>query len=65
VPVYDGSPAAEVEERRKLDFLMKELGVGEPDLVADSHEGLAGEPGAPRATGFGLRLLPRSSSAAA
>ena len=41
--VFDGSPAAEAEQRRKVDFLMKELGVGEEDLLAHSYEGLLGD----------------------
>ena len=48
--VYDGSTVAEAAERKKLDFLMKELGVGEGDLIAASYEGLVrvGEATPPR-----------------
>ena len=38
--VFDGSRAALAEQRRKLDFLMKEIGVREEDLVSSSYEGL-------------------------
>jgi predicted adenylyl cyclase CyaB len=38
--VFDGSDAGLAEQRRKLDFLMKELGVREEDLVPASYEGL-------------------------
>jgi predicted adenylyl cyclase CyaB len=42
--VFDGSPSAEAEQRHKVDFLMKELGVNEEDLLAHSYEGLLEEP---------------------
>jgi predicted adenylyl cyclase CyaB len=38
--VYDGGPAAEAEQRRKLDFLMKALGVRHEDLLEHSYEQL-------------------------
>jgi predicted adenylyl cyclase CyaB len=38
--VTDGTDAAETEGRRKVAWLMKELGVREGDLVAVSYEGL-------------------------
>jgi len=38
--VFDGSPAAEAEQRRVVDFLMKELGIDAGDLLAKSYEGL-------------------------
>lgn len=38
--VFDGSPAAEPEQQRKVDWLMKELGVAEDDLLATSYEAL-------------------------
>ena len=38
--VTDGTPAAEAAARRVVDQLMRELGVGEDDLVAVSYEGL-------------------------
>jgi predicted adenylyl cyclase CyaB len=41
--VFDGSGAALAEQRRKLDFLMNEIGVREEDLVSSSYEGLCGE----------------------
>lgn len=41
--VFDGTPAAEAEEQRKVAHLMKELGVAEADLVATSYEALLGE----------------------
>jgi predicted adenylyl cyclase CyaB len=40
--VYDGSAASEVEQRRKVAELMRELGVVEADLVEISYEGLLG-----------------------
>jgi len=44
--VFDGSPAAEAEQQRKVDALMRELGVSPPDLVDTSYEGLLGaDPG--------------------
>ena len=43
VGVFDGSGAALAEQRRKLDFLMNEMGVREEDLVSASYEGLCGE----------------------
>jgi predicted adenylyl cyclase CyaB len=41
--VTDGTDAAEAEGRRKVAWLMKELGVREDDLVAVSYEGLLAE----------------------
>ena len=38
--VYDGSAVAEVQERQKLEELMRQLGVAEADLVDTSYEGL-------------------------
>jgi adenylate cyclase, class 2 len=38
--VFDGSPAAEAEEQRKVERLMRELGIAEQDLVDVSYEGL-------------------------
>lgn len=38
--VFDGSRSALAEQRRKLDFLMREIGVREEDLVSASYEGL-------------------------
>ena len=38
--VFDGSPAAEAEQRRVVDFLMKALGIDAGDLLAGSYEGL-------------------------
>ena len=38
--VFDGTPAAEAGEQRKVAHLMKELGVGEADLIATSYEAL-------------------------
>jgi predicted adenylyl cyclase CyaB len=38
--VFDGSPAAEVEQRRVVDFLMEALGIDAGDLLAGSYEGL-------------------------
>lgn len=38
--VFDGSPGAEPEQQRKVDWLMKELGVAEDDLLATSYEAL-------------------------
>jgi predicted adenylyl cyclase CyaB len=38
--VFDGSPAAEVEQRRAVDLLMKELGIDPADLLPGSYEGL-------------------------
>ena len=43
--VTDGTEAAETEGRRKVAWLMKELGVREGDLVAVSYEGLRAEAG--------------------
>jgi len=43
--VTDGSDGAEVEARRKVDWLMGELHVREGDLVAVSYEGLLAEAG--------------------
>jgi predicted adenylyl cyclase CyaB len=49
--VYDGSAAAEAEQHARVAGLMRELGIGEADLVDTSYEGLlartrAGAPGA-------------------
>lgn len=44
--VYDGTLEAEPRERRKLDFLMKELGVEPASLLATSYEALAQGPDA-------------------
>lgn len=41
--VFDGSPGGEEAQRGKVAFLMRELGIAEPDLVATSYEGLLGE----------------------
>ena len=41
--VFDGSRNALAEQRRKLDFLMQEIGVREEDLVSASYEGLLGD----------------------
>jgi predicted adenylyl cyclase CyaB len=38
--LYDGSPAAEVEQQRLIDYLMKELGIEKSDLLATSYEGM-------------------------
>ena len=38
--LYDGSPAAEIEQRRLIDYLMKELGIEQSDLLATSYEGM-------------------------
>jgi len=38
--VFDGSPAAEAEQRSKVDHLMKELGLAADDLLATSYEGM-------------------------
>jgi len=38
--VIDSSPSAEAEQHKKVDWLMKELGVAEEDLLATSYEGL-------------------------
>jgi len=38
--VFDGDPGAEAEERRKLERLMVQLGVGEEDLLAHAYEQL-------------------------
>jgi len=40
--VFDGSAAGLVEQQRKIDFLMRELGVDPDDLVDVSYEGLLG-----------------------
>jgi adenylate cyclase class 2 len=45
--VYDGDPANEPDECRKVDFLMKELGVAPGDLIPVSYEGLLDAEGAP------------------
>lgn len=37
---FDGSPAAEAEQQKKVAYLMKELGVAEGDLIATSYEAL-------------------------
>jgi adenylate cyclase class IV len=42
--VFDGSPAAEAEQQRKVDWLMKELRVSPGDLLATSYEALLGDP---------------------
>lgn len=42
--VYDGSAAAEAGEERKVQALMKELGVSTDDLVATSYEALLADP---------------------
>jgi predicted adenylyl cyclase CyaB len=41
--VLDGSEAGLSEQRRKVEFLMQELGVREEDLVSTSYEGLLGD----------------------
>jgi predicted adenylyl cyclase CyaB len=41
--VFDGSPDAEAEQHRKVAFLIKELGVQEKDLLAQSYEQLVRE----------------------
>lgn len=41
--VFDGTPAAEAEQHRKVAWLMKELGVREDALVATSYEALLAE----------------------
>jgi predicted adenylyl cyclase CyaB len=38
--VFDGPPAAEAEQRRKVDFLMAELAIDSADLLAGSYEGM-------------------------
>ncbi len=38
--VFDGSPAAEAEQRRRVEQLMAQLGVREEDLVPLSYENL-------------------------
>jgi predicted adenylyl cyclase CyaB len=38
--VFDGSEAGLADQRRKVDFLMKELGVRDEHLVSTSYEGL-------------------------
>jgi predicted adenylyl cyclase CyaB len=38
--VFDGRPEAEPEQRRKLAFLMEQLGVADEDLVGESYEQL-------------------------
>lgn len=38
--VFDGSAASEAEQQRKVDRLMKELGVAPGDLLATSYEAL-------------------------
>jgi predicted adenylyl cyclase CyaB len=38
--VFDGTPAAEADEQRKVAWLMKELGVDAGELVATSYEAL-------------------------
>ena len=38
--VFDGSPAAEAEQQRKVDWLMKELRVAPGELLATSYEAL-------------------------
>ena len=38
--VFDGRPAAEAEQQRKVRDLMGKLGIQEPDLVDTSYEGL-------------------------
>ncbi len=40
--VFDGTPATEAEQQRKVAHLMKELGVDEGDLIATSYEALIG-----------------------
>ena len=42
--VFDGSPAAEADERRRVDALLKELGLDGAELVAGSYEGLVAPP---------------------
>lgn len=41
--VFDGDPAREAGEQRKVDALMKELGVAAEDLLATSYEALVAE----------------------
>ncbi|MDJ0848535.1 MAG: class IV adenylate cyclase [Myxococcota bacterium] len=41
--VFDGTPAAEAEQDRKIAFLRKELGVRDEDLVPVSYENLVRE----------------------
>ena len=41
--VFDGSPAAEAEQQRKVDWLMKELRVAPGELLATSYEALVGD----------------------
>jgi adenylate cyclase class 2 len=38
--VFDGSPAAEAEQQRKVDWLMKELRIAPGELLATSYEAL-------------------------
>ena len=50
--VFDGSPAAAAEQPRKVERLMRELGVRAEDLLAESYEQLLAadgpRPGDPR-----------------
>jgi adenylate cyclase, class 2 len=43
--VWDGAPAGEAEQARKLDFLRERLAIRDADLVALSYEGLLAAPG--------------------
>jgi adenylate cyclase, class 2 len=43
--VFDGTPAAEIRERKKVADLLVALGLREADLVAGSYETLLGEAG--------------------
>lgn len=40
--VWDGSPAGEAEQARKVAFLREALGIADADLVAGSYESLLG-----------------------
>ena len=42
--VFDGNPAGEYEQQRKVQFLMRELGVQESDLISTSYEDLLSVP---------------------
>ncbi len=42
--VFDGDPAEEHEQQRKVDFLCEALGIRDEDLIAISYEGLLENP---------------------
>jgi adenylate cyclase class 2 len=43
--VFDGSPDGENAQRARIDFLMRELGIAEAELIGTSYEALVADAG--------------------